>query len=341
MLTVGLILVIAAMAAVAATAVPLVGGRYRLPPARCVLVGLIPLWQMAMMAMSVFAGATRGVGVMWVPLCELIVAALGFACAVFNPRLFSGIEQAGAENGAVARAAALEGQVEVQKAYLEEAERAAVEAVQSRLVYADEFARIAETLAAGDMSSALQAVSRADVMIPRTGRRLCQNPVVDALLKAKVVQAREEGLELAVSAQVPYDLRISDAELCAVTTNLVNNALEAAAHVAQAAKGESCAGEKGPAPQCVSVAMRVVRDSLVIRVENPYLPGVDAGPAVRFGGRNFLQTLGAGGGVPEHGWGLSIVREIAEMRHGALALQQERGMFRATAVLKLDEAAAR
>lgn len=332
MLIVSLMLVAAAMTAVAATAVPLVRGRYQLPSARRVLVALIPLWQLAMMAMSLIAGAVRGVGIAWVPLCETIVAGVGFACAAFNPRLFAGIEQAGAQNVAAARAQALEEQVGVQQAYLEQAERAAVEAVRSRHVYADEFEHIAEALAAGDVPGALVAVERTDAIIPRSGGRLCQHPVADALLKAKMAQAEKEGTELVVHADVPYELELPDAELCAVLSNLINNAVAAAARVASASADRDTTSSERPQ---VTVAIGSTRGYLAVRVENPYPPEEDAMLRELAASRRTPYPTERAHDVPQHGWGLSIVRELTEAREGSLELEVADGRFRVVALLKL------
>lgn len=334
MLVASLVLVAVAMAAVAVTAVPLARGRYQLPPARRALVALIPLWQVAMMGVSFAAGALRGAGVAWVPLCEVIVAGVGFACAAFNPRLFAGIEQAGAQDVAAARAQALEEQVGVQQAYLEQAERAAVEAVRSRHVYADEFERIAEALAAGDVPGALVAVERTDAMIPRSGGRLCQHPVADALLKAKMAQAAGEDVDLQVHADVPYELELSDAELCAVVSNLVNNAIAAAARVAEAARNRDA---EDLVPPQVAVTIGTTRGYLAVRVENPYLPEEDATLRELAAPRRTLRPTERVHNLPQHGWGLSIVRELAELRQGSLKLEVADGRFRAVVLFKLGK----
>lgn len=334
MLVASLVLVAAAMAAVAATIVPLVCARYRLPPMRRALIALIPLWQLAMMAMSLIAGAVRGAGVAWVPLCEAVVAGVGFACAASNPRLFAGIEQAGAQDVAAARAQALEEQVGVQQAYLKQVECAAVEAVRSRHVYADEFERIAEALAAGDVPGALAAVERTDALIPRSGGRLCQHPVADALLKAKVSQAAGEGVELQVHADVPQEIELSDAELCAVVSNLVNNAVAAAARLTNATRGHDAKDRVRP---YVAVTIGASQGYLAVRVENPYPSEEDAAlrePAMPC---RTLRLTERAHNLPQHGWGLSIVRELAELRQGSLELEVADGRFRAVALLKLGE----
>ena len=39
--------------------------------------------------------------------------------------------------------------------------------------------------------------------------------------------------------------------------------------------------------------------------------------------------------VPQHGWGLSIVRELTDAREGSLELEVADGRFRVVALLKL------
>jgi len=60
------------------------------------------------------------------------------------------------------------------------------------------------------------------------------NVSLDAILSAKVGQARAEGIEVSIKAAVPEGLTVSDVELSIIIGNLLDNAIEAC----QSAEGE-------------------------------------------------------------------------------------------------------
>ena len=53
------------------------------------------------------------------------------------------------------------------------------------------------------------------------------NVSLDAILSAKLGQAKEKGISVNLKAAVPEGLTLTDAELCAVVSNLLDNAIEA------------------------------------------------------------------------------------------------------------------
>ena len=94
--------------------------------------------------------------------------------------------------------------------------------------------------------------------------------------------------------------------------NLMDNAIEA------------CRRLPEDVPGGITVRGRVNGGFLTLRVQNPVSGGETAAPA---GG-----TL-----LDHHGWGLSIVRQIAERRGGRLTVEQTDGRFVATAWLGAAE----
>ena len=83
-------------------------------------------------------------------------------------------------------------------------------------------------LEAGDTERALAYVKELDSTLRnvdtlyKTG-----NVSLDAILSAKLSQAKEKGISVNVKATVPEGLTLTDAELCAVVANLLDNAVEA------------------------------------------------------------------------------------------------------------------
>lgn len=332
MLTASLALVFLAMGAVAFTALPLVRKRYHLKPLQQGTALLIPLWQIAMMAISALCGITFGHGVPSAITCEVLIAVIGFACAAFNPRLFAGIERAAECDYAAARTAALEEQVDAQRSHLRQAERAAADVECARRTYAEGFELIAQALETDDSEQVRAALERIDALIPHSGGRLCRHPVADALLKAKMAEAQRVGVHLEVHADLPLDLELTDSELCAVLANLVDNAVAAAQDDNRPEKEVST---DGVAP-CVEVTLGVRQGYFVVQVVNP-VSSQQAAEALARAETSRAATLSrdVAESLPEHGWGLGIVREIAERRSGSLETELAHGRFHARAVLRL------
>ncbi len=329
--------------------------RYRtLPIGSRALTALMAAWQVATLMIIAFAGSADASAS--VVLLELAAVVAGAGSAVSNAWFLAGISEAGELETSRARARALEEQVELQQVHLAQTEQALAVARQDRMRYATEFTRITDALMSGDAAAAREGLARTEEALPRFGGRLCAHPVVDALLKAKMAQAKEWGAQLVVHAEVPADMGITDAELCAVISNLVDNALTAAAQAeTEEAAGREQTVSKGgvrcgeDAPACaaptVTVRMRAAQGYLALAVENPCTPEQAAAidqlkprsmpPRLRHARRD-----GTGAEevslLPEHGWGLTIVHDLAERREGTLALKQRDGMLRVDVVLKLD-----
>ena len=142
--------------------------------------------------------------------------------------------------------------------------------------------------------------------------RSCAHPVADAILSEKLALCRREKLPVDCQVQIPAELQLPGAELCAVLGNLMDNAIEA------------CRRLPEDVPGGITVRGRVNGGFLTLRVQNPVSGGETAAPA---GG-----TL-----LDHHGWGLSIVRQIAERRGGRLTVEQTDGRFVATAWLGAAE----
>ncbi|MBS5671888.1 MAG: GHKL domain-containing protein, partial [Firmicutes bacterium] len=62
-----------------------------------------------------------------------------------------------------------------------------------------------------------------------TPRRYCENELVSLLCSSFAEKAQHAGARLDVDAKLPQALGISDAELCAVLSNALENALHAVA----------------------------------------------------------------------------------------------------------------
>ncbi len=83
-------------------------------------------------------------------------------------------------------------------------------------------------LEAGDTARALEYIENLDRKLMDVDTLLkTSNASLDAILSAKIAQAKAEGAAVAVKANVPEGLTVSDLELSIVAGNLLDNAIEA------------------------------------------------------------------------------------------------------------------
>ena len=160
-------------------------------------------------------------------------------------------------------------------------------------------------------------------MVAKTARKekLCDHPVADAVLKLKLDECDAKGIKVSWRVVLPSGLEFSSVDLCAVFSNLMDNAMNACEKVE-------------PERRCIDVRARVVAERLAIEVVNSCEDMTLARPRLR------EELLAIPSEIPEHGWGLSILRGIAWSNGGSLEtaveVRQDMGrVFRATIILGL------
>ena len=145
---------------------------------------------------------------------------------------------------------------------------------------------------------------------------LVQNVVVDVLVRYYERMARKDGVEFNARIEVGQELAISDANLCAVLSNLLENAIEAC-------------GRKVEGSRFISLGMTQTGNSLLIRMEN------SADGALKKHGAGFLSSKDYG----RIGYGLNSVAAIAKSCGGeaGFSWDDNAGIFESTVLLKLSE----
>ena len=118
------------------------------------------------------------------------------------------------------------------------------------------------------------------------------NAVVDAILNKEVAIAQQKGIAFHVDASLTHDMPISDSELVSLISNLVSNAMEAS--------------EKVNSPE-INLHIFPTRCYLCIKIENRANAGLL---------RNNPDMHTTKQNAEQHGFGLSVIRKIAEQHDG-------------------------
>lgn len=150
----------------------------------------------------------------------------------------------------------------------------------------------------------------------------CENIIVNVVLEEKSRMAVKQGVALQTALELPEELFVEKADLSSIFSNLLDNAIHAASRIT---------GDR-----CVCVSASVSETGCAVSVTNPFSEIPEAAeisqnrllaqrPPV------FMEELGWE--MEDHGYGLCILRSIAEKYHGRFAVQKEQGKF--TAVLEL------
>lgn len=149
------------------------------------------------------------------------------------------------------------------------------------------------------LDAAQQQLASLREHISRTGKnRHTGNPVVDAVIESKTGLCAEAGIRFHCSGSLPESLSIEAVSLCSIAANLLDNAIHA------------CQKLKPEVDAYVHFSAGVKEGRLVFSCENP------APDAVKLPANEPELNQ-------EHGWGLSILRNIAQTYHGALQIQQQ------------------
>ena len=162
---------------------------------------------------------------------------------------------------------------------------------------------LCEYLLSGDVGGALEYLRYYDESLVESGlAQHCKNPIANAVLGLYERKAADAGISFALNAVIPDKLNISPAELGAMLSNILENALEA------------CKRTQSPAPM-ISFVADTDEDSLKIELRN----SVDG--KVEFQ-NNLPISMKENGGT-----GTRSVLRIVEKQKGMLRFAQENDVF--------------
>lgn len=158
-------------------------------------------------------------------------------------------------------------------------------------------------LDAGDVERAKEYLSELDEKLMNVDTLLkTGNVSLDAILSAKLAQAKNEGITVTVKANVPDRLTVSDLELSIVVGNLLDNAIEAC---------RSAVGEK------------FIRLFLGMKGKMLYFSMLNAAGAKQEKLGNLFKTGKSGA----HGFGLKRAEAIIKDHGGWVKYNSEDGAF--------------
>ena len=193
-------------------------------------------------------------------------------------------------------------------ARLEEEAREAEKIRRCLLESIDEVERFVERGDRQGLATHIEATRTASA----TARRWCEHSAVNMLLEIKSLKAEAAKVYLHADVAIPRDVALPSLDLCAVFSNMLDNAIDAA----------SKEPEDG---RWVSVAAGQRAGYMVIRTENGFSKHTEAK-------RRSVKTFDIEG----HGWGLRILSELAHRHNGELTTSFEDGVYVTQVALHVD-----
>lgn len=139
----------------------------------------------------------------------------------------------------------------------------------------------------------------------------CANSTINAVIFDKMNAADERGVELFTDINIPENMNVELTDLCSVFANLIDNAFASAEKSKNNGVDLSAHTDIG----CLFVLAKNYPD------EMPQMP--------------VKKSHFKNGKFSEHGYGLDIIRGVAEKYDGSLEMRTENGCVEILAVLKL------
>lgn len=272
---------------------------------------LFPLSQISMLSMLFYSALTYE----WPTWLFVLVVLLSILCVVSNIALLEGLREAEGRELVRERIRLLEEQTIVQNRYYERLSQELEEARFERQRIADELSRVESCLRVENPDCAILQLGEVASMIGCPSRSLCEHQVVDALVGMKMESCAEVGVKFTCSLDVPDVISLSDVELCAVFSNIIDNAINA------------CKKVEMPDERFIDLRARREKGYLVVTVCNSCIS-----PSM-----SRVRSRRRASVFSEHGWGLVIVENIVVQHNGSLRTRQSGSTFRTSIMLKLDE----
>ena len=140
-----------------------------------------------------------------------------------------------------------------------------------------------------------------------------------SMLNYKLSSARDHGVRLCVSADVPEGLRIAEADLTVILGNLLDNAIEACLKLKENER-------------FINFSLYYKPDYLVLKMENPTENGAGSQMAGHGNGRKTSKP-----DEQNHGFGLKNIEYLVNKHNGFLNITSDNGIFRVDLAVLIPE----
>lgn len=279
---------------------------------------LYPASQLFLLLFAIGGSCIFSLSTMFIVLAGLF----GLVGIMYDIDLFKVLIVSERKDMAIARSHQLEQQLAAQKRRADELTQEIVRARAIQTAMSEQLRQLKRRLADNDPQAARDLIAQATQSLSPREVHLCDNPAVDALLASKASQCAELEIPFATNVVVPVRTSIPDSELCAVFSNLIDNAMNASKELA---KEQACADKNVQEP-FIEVDALIAAGYLSVRVRNACL---DHRSRPRHAHK---QPHGIN---DMHGWGKSIVAIIARRHDGSFTCVAENGVYLARVTLKV------
>ena len=279
---------------------------------------LYPASQLALLLFAIGGSCIFSLSTMFI----VLVGLFGLAGVIYDVDLFKVLIVSERKDMAIARSHQLEQQLAAQERRADELTQEIVRAQAIQKAMSNQLRQLKMHLADNDPQAARDLLAQATQSLSPRKAHLCDNSAVDALLASKASQCAELEVPFATNVVVPAQTSIPDSELCAVFSNLIDNAMNASKELA---KEQACADKNVQEP-FIEVDAMVAAGYLSVRVRNACLEHRSRPRHAHKQPRGINDM---------HGWGKSIVAIIARRHDGSFTCVAENGVYLARVTLKV------
>ena len=280
---------------------------------------LYPTSQLFLLLFAIGGSCLFSLSTMFIVLAGLF----GLVGVIYDIDLFKVLIVSERKDMAIARSHQLEQQLAAQERRAEELTQEIVRARTIQKVMFDQLRQLKRHLADNDPQAARDLIAQVTQSLSPHEVHLCDNPAVDALLASKASQCAELEIPFATNVVVPVQTSIPDAELCAVFSNLIDNAMNASKELVE---GEQACADKNAQEPFIEVDALIAAGYLSVRVRNACLEHRSR-PHHTHKQPHSINDM--------HGWGKSIVALIAHRHNGSYTCVAENGVHLARVTLKM------
>ena len=280
---------------------------------------LYPTSQLFLLLFAIGGSCLFSLSTMFIVLAGLF----GLVGVIYDIDLFKVLIVSERKDMAIARSHQLEQQLAAQERRAEELTQEIVRARTIQKAMFDQLRQLKRHLADNEPQAARDLIAQVTQSLSPHEVHLCDNPAVDALLASKASQCAELGVPFATNVVVPVQTSIPDAELCAVFSNLIDNAMNASKELVE---GEQACADKNAQEPFIEVDALIAAGYLSVRVRNACLEHRSR-PHHTHKQPHSINDM--------HGWGKSIVALIAHRHNGSFTCVAENGVHLARVTLKM------